>query len=137
MLMPILGWYAGLSFSSIITGVDHWVAFGLLVLIGSKMIYDSTKKEAEKRDEIIKLQSLLILAVATSIDALMIGLSFAFLQMSILEPIIMIGFVTFILSFAGFLFGCELGTFIGSKVKIAGGVILIGIGIKILIEGLL
>jgi putative Mn2+ efflux pump MntP len=95
MLMPAIGWLVGLSFKEIVMGVDHWIAFGLLAFIGSKMIYDLTKKEKENKEETLKLQSLLTLAVANSIDALMVGLSFAFLQTSMLEPILVIGLITF------------------------------------------
>jgi manganese efflux pump family protein len=136
MLMPAIGWIVGLSFKEIIMGVDHWIAFGLLAFIGSKMIYDSTKKEKEDKEDNLKLHSLLILAVATSIDALMVGLSFAFLQISILEPIIVIGLITFMFSLAGFYFGCGLGRVFGNRIKIVGGLILIVIGIRILIEHL-
>ena len=80
MLMPAIGWLVGLSFADVIMGVDHWIAFGLLAFIGSKMIFDSTKKESGMNDESLKLHSILILAIATSIDALMVGLSFAFLN---------------------------------------------------------
>jgi putative Mn2+ efflux pump MntP len=132
MLMPAIGWIVGLSFKEIIMGVDHWIAFGLLAFIGSKMIYDSTKKENE--ESTLKLHTLLILAVATSIDALMVGLSFAFLQTSILEPILLIGLVTFSLSFVGFFFGFGLGQVFGSRIKVIGGLILIGIGLRILLD---
>ena len=107
MLMPAIGWLVGLSFKEIIMGADHWMAFGLLAFIGLKMIYDSTKKEKENEETTLKLHTLLILAVATSIDALMVGLSFAFLQTPILEPIILIGLITFLLSISGFYFGCS------------------------------
>ena len=137
MLMPTIGWLAGVSFKEIIMGVDHWIAFGLLTFIGLKMIFDSTKKEKEQEEKRIKLYSLVILAFATSIDALMVGLSFAFLQSSILEPIIVIGVVTFFLSIAGFFFGDSLGRVFGNKVKIVGGLILIAIGLRILLEHLL
>ena len=137
MLMPAIGWLLGLSFKEIIMGVDHWIAFGLLAFIGSKMIYDSTKKEKEVKKENLKIHSILILAVATSIDALMVGLSFAFLQTSILEPILAIGLITFLLSLLGFYFGCGLGRVFGNRIKIVGGLILIAIGIRILIEHLL
>lgn len=135
MLMPAIGWLVGLSFKEIIMGVDHWIAFGLLAFIGSKMIYDSTKKEKENKED-LKIHSILILAVATSIDALMVGLSFAFLQTSILEPILAIGLITFLLSLLGFYFGCGLGRVFGNRIKIVGGLILIAIGIRILIEHL-
>ncbi len=137
MLMPTVGWAAGQSFSTIISGVDHWIAFGLLTLIGAKMIYDSSKKDAPQNEETLKLHSLLTLAIATSIDALMVGLSFAFLQTSIFEPILAIGAVTFILSFVGFIFGCRLGSYFGGKIKVVGGLILIVIGLRILLEHLL
>jgi putative Mn2+ efflux pump MntP len=137
MLMPAIGWIVGLSFKEIIMGVDHWIAFGLLAFIGLKMIYDSTKKEKENEETTLKLHTLLILAVATSIDALMVGLSFAFLQTPILEPIIAIGLITFLLSISGFYFGCGLGRIFGNKIKIIGGLILIAIGLKILLDHIL
>jgi manganese efflux pump family protein len=137
MLMPVLGWAAGLSFKDIIMGVDHWIAFGLLSFIGAKMIYDSTKKEDAAKEEKIKLHTILTLAVATSIDALMVGLSFAFLETSIVEPILVIGAITFGLSYVGFMFGCNLRKGFGSRIKILGGIILIAIGLRILIEHLL
>ena len=137
MLMPAIGWIVGLSFKDLIMGIDHWIAFGLLVFIGSKMIYDSTKKETEKTDENLRIHSILILAIATSIDALMVGLSFAFLNTAILEPILAIGLITFMLSVIGFFFGCGLGRVFGNKIKIIGGLILIVIGLRILLEHIL
>ncbi len=137
MLMPVIGWLVGLGFEAIIMGVDHWVAFGLLAFIGLKMIYDSTRKEAEKKGENLGLLSILTLAIATSIDALMVGLSFAFLNTSILEPILVIGLITFLLSITGFFFGCGLGRVFGKKVKLVGGLILIAIGFRILLEHVL
>ncbi len=137
MLMPAIGWLVGLSFKDIIMGVDHWIAFGLLAFIGAKMIYDSTKKDSDKKDESLRLHSILILAIATSIDALMVGLSFAFLNTSILEPMLVIGLITFVLSVTGFFFGCSLGRVFGNKIKIVGGLILIAIGLRILLEHIL
>ncbi len=138
MLMPAIGWYVGQSLSDIIAGIDHWMAFGLLSLIGGKMVYDSTKTEgANPPDHPLKLQVLLTLAVATSIDALMVGLSFAFLQTTIIEPILAIGVITFSLCLLGFIFGCGVGKFLGDRVRIIGGLILIAIGIRILVEHLL
>ena len=137
MLMPAIGWLIGLNFKDIIMGVDHWIAFGLLTLIGSKMIYDSLGKEKEQKEEKLRLHAILILAVATSIDALIVGLSFAFLNISILEPILVIGLITFILSVTGFFFGCGLGHIFGNKIKIVGGIILIAIGLRILLEHIL
>ena len=136
MLMPVIGWLAGLRFKDIIMGVDHWIAFGLLAFIGSKMIYDS-RKEIEMTGESLRIHSILILAIATSIDALMVGLSFAFLVTSILEPILVIGLITFMLSVIGFFFGCGLGRAFGHKIKIVGGLILIVIGLRILLEHIL
>jgi len=136
MLMPAIGYFAGLTFTEVIMGIDHWIAFGLLTFIGSKMIYDSTRKEVAKKDETLKLHSVITLSIATSIDALMVGLSFAFLQTSVLAPILVIGVVTFSLSLLGFFFGCGLGRVFGSKIKIVGGLILIAIGLRILLEHL-
>jgi putative Mn2+ efflux pump MntP len=137
MLMPAIGYFAGLSLQELIMGVDHWIAFGLLAFIGAKMIHDTTKKEECKENKNLSIHSLLVLAIATSIDALMVGLSFAFIQTSILLPIAAIGIVTFLLSCAGFFFGCGLGHIFGNKIKITGGLILILIGIQILLEHLL
>ena len=136
MLMPVIGWLVGSSLEAVIVGIDHWIAFGLLTFIGSRMIYDSAKKESGEEEESLRLRSLMTLAVATSIDALMIGLSFAFLQTQILVPILVIGFITFLLSLTGFFFGCGLERIFGNKIKIVGGVILLAIGIRILFEHL-
>ena len=134
MIMPMIGWLAGLGLKEVIMGIDHWIALGLLVLIGAKMIYDSTKKEDVQRESNLRFHILLTLSVATSIDALMVGLSFAFLQTAIAVPLIVIGIVTFALSYVGFLFGNVIGNILGNKMKVVGGVILIAIGIKIFLE---
>jgi len=136
VLMPVIGYFAGLSLREVIMGIDHWIAFGLLTIIALKMLYDSTRKEDGTKEESLRVHSLFTLAVATSIDALMVGLSFAFLQTSILVPILAIGSITFLLSITGFSFGCVLGRIVGNKVKIVGGLILIAIGIKILLDHL-
>jgi putative Mn2+ efflux pump MntP len=135
-LMPVIGWLAGLGLEDIITGVDHWIAFGLLGFIGAKMIYDTTKSE-DGREEDVTLLVGLTLAVATSIDALMVGLSFAFLDTPILIPILIIGMVTFALSFVGVMFGSKMGSIFGKNIKILGGLILILIGVRILIDHIL
>jgi len=135
-LMPVIGWLAGLGLKDIIMEVDHWIAFGLLVFIGTKMIYDTTNGEDGKEEDITLLAAL-TLAIATSIDALMVGLSFAFLETPILIPILIIGIVTFALSFVGVIFGSGMGSIFGKRIKILGGLILILIGIRILIEHLL
>jgi len=136
MLMPLVGWLAGLAMAELIMEIDHWIAFGLLAFIGLKMIYDSSKKESSTKGSNLRIHTLLTLSVATSIDALMVGLSFAFLQTALATPIIVIGIVTFSLSFAGFLFGSSIGKIFGNKIKAVGGIILIVIGIKILLEHL-
>ncbi len=134
-LMPLIGWSAGLSLRDLISGVDHWIAFGLLSLIGCKMIYESTKMDGQRK-EVPSLSPwmLLMLSIATSIDALAVGISFAILNISIMTPILVIGTVTFVLSFLGVLIGNKAGHFFEKKIEILGGLILIGIGIKILIE---
>jgi putative Mn2+ efflux pump MntP len=136
MLMPIAGWLAGLAMAELIMGVDHWVAFILLTIIGAKMIYESAKKENSKQDSSLRIHTLLTLSVATSIDALMVGLSFAFLETALAIPIVTIGIVTFALSFTGYLFGNVLGKIFKSKIKAVGGIILLLIGIKIFLEHL-
>lgn len=138
MFMPVIGWTAGLAFADLISSVDHWLAFWLLAFIGAKMIYEGTKKDIETQNAAdLKLHALLFLAVATSIDALIVGLSFAFLQTSILLPIAAIGGVTFGLSFVGFYFGSGLGKRFGHRIEIGGGAVLILIGVRVLLEHLL
>ncbi|MCE5297094.1 MAG: manganese efflux pump MntP family protein [Euryarchaeota archaeon] len=132
-LMPVLGWLAGQGFKDLIMGIDHWVAFILLGIIGGKMIYDSIRGDDDD-DGDVTLTAALLLAVATSIDALMVGLSFAFLDTSIFVPVLVIGSVTFAFCLAGFMFGTRLGTMFGERVKIVGGLVLILIGIRILID---
>jgi putative Mn2+ efflux pump MntP len=136
-LMPLIGWSAGIGLRELISGVDHWVAFSLLCLIGCKMIYESTRiEEQRKKTFSLSLWMLLLLSIATSIDALAGGISFALLNISILTPILVIGMVTFVLSFLGVLFGNKVSHFFEKKVEFTGGLILIGIGIKILLEHL-
>ena len=137
--MPILGWFLGSAFRGIIFSVDHWVAFGLLLIIGGKMIIDSTrKKKIENEFAKMSIYLILILSIATSIDALAMGITFAFLEMPILFPILMIGVITFILSFVGVYIGIKLNKIfrLQNKVQIIGGLILIIIGIRILIDHL-
>lgn len=132
--MPIIGWLAGSALRNFITGIDHWIAFGLLCAIGGKMIYESTKIEKdEKWADPLNIMILLTLAVATSIDALAVGLSLSFLKVAIITPSIIIGIITFTLSFIGAYIGKKFGHFFESKLEIVGGLILIAIGIKILI----
>jgi putative Mn2+ efflux pump MntP len=132
MLMPLMGYFVGFRLNEVLMGINYWVAFGLLVFIGVKMIYDSTKKEAEQKAS-LKFLSLLIISIVTSVDALMVGFSFAFIQTEIFLPVLLIGIVTFLLSFGGFFFGCSLGRIFGNRMKVVGGLVLIAIGIRILI----
>ena len=137
-IMPIVGWLAGLSLRGFIAEIDHWIAFGLLSFIGCKMIYESiTVQSNEKQINPLNIYVLLMLSVATSIDALAVGVSFAFLKISILTPVIVIGTITFLLSFFGVFVGNRIGHFFENKIEIAGGLILIGIGAKILLEHLI
>ena len=134
-VMPVLGWLAGLSLLDLISGVDHWAAFSLLFFIGCKMIYESFKTTPNKKEQkTLTLSILLMLSVATSIDALAVGLSFAFLKIAIATPIVIIGAVTFLLSFLGVTFGNRFGKFLGNKIEIVGGLVLVTIGMKILLE---
>jgi putative Mn2+ efflux pump MntP len=131
--MPIIGWFAGLSVIDFISGFDHWIAFGLLIFIGGRMIYESTFKESKKVVNSSSFKVLLILSIATSIDALAVGLSLSFLETSIILPVIIIGIITFALSFLGVFIGKKFGSYF-EKIGILGGVILIVIAIRILIE---
>jgi putative Mn2+ efflux pump MntP len=134
-VMPLLGWFGGVSARAAITDIDHWVAFGLLCLIGCKMIYESTRLGSDGKEmNPLDLHVLVLLAIATSIDALAVGVSFAFLKMTIITPAIIIGVTTFALSFLGVYVGNVSGHFFEKKIEIIGGLILIGIGVKILIE---
>ena len=134
--MPVLGWLAGLTFIELIASFDHWVAFALLVFIGGKMIY-SARAAKEEKEAKLTVSVLLILSVATSIDALAVGLSFSLLRASITIPVVTIGVIAFLLSFAGFNFGSKLGKLFKHKVQVIGGTVLMAIGIKILLEHLL
>lgn len=136
-LMPFFGWLLGEAGKGFITGIDHWIAFILLGLIGIKMIADALDKNSQKNNEILKIKSLLLLSVATSIDAFIIGITLSLLKTPFLISIISIGTITFVLSFLGFIFGRQLGKLFGRKVEIFGGVVLILIGLKILIEHLI
>ena len=132
-LMPVLGYFLGSAFSSFVQSVDHWIAFILLAIIGGKMIKDSTEDETKNRNDKIDVKTMLLLAIATSIDAFAVGLSFAFLNTSPLIPSAIIGIVAFIFSIIGIFIGKKLGNIFGDKFQIIGGIILILIGIKILL----
>ncbi len=134
-LMPLLGWAIGRQFEAYITSYDHWIAFLLLAYIGGKMIYEALKGE-ESHGNGFSIRELLILAVATSIDALAVGITFAFLKVDILPAVILIGCTTFVLSLLGVVIGNRFGSRYQQKAELAGGVILILIGLKILLEHL-
>lgn len=135
--MPLLGWWAGSYFQEFITSVDHWIAFGMLALIGANMIRESFHGEEDaNNDAPLTLKTILLLAIATSIDALAVGISFAFLRVHIWSAIAIIGITTFVLSFLAVFIGNRLGDMLKKYAGILGGVILILIGIKILLEHL-
>ncbi len=136
-MMPLLGWYLGSQIKELIKAYDHWLAFTLLFLIGAKMIYEAFKEEHERQDfNPLKLVVTIGMAIATSIDALIVGVSFGFIDMNITQAVIIIGCLTFLVAMVGMLLGKKAGHFFGNKMEIVGGLILIGIGAKILIEHL-
>ena len=134
-LMPLLGWLLGSRFEELIRSVDHWVAFFLLLVIGGNMIKES-RSEAEGLSDDFGFKTMLLLAVATSIDALAVGISFAFLSVDILPAALLIGCTTFLLSAAGCYIGRAFGAKYKSGAELTGGIILILIGLKILLEHL-
>lgn len=136
-LMTFLGWLAGSSIARWIEAFDHWIAFGLLVFVGIRMIRSGlSKAEEHHRDDLSRGGILVMVSIATSIDALAVGLGLAFVQVNILEACLIIGIVTLALSVVGLLAGGALGEKFGKRMEILGGLILIGIGLRILIEHL-
>jgi len=134
-LMPFIGFFAGTYFVDKIQYLDHWTAFALLCLIGAKMIKDSFSKE-EQKNVSFKFLNMLLLAIATSIDALAVGITFAFFKINIYLAILIIGMITFCISMAGVRVGSLFGTKYKSKAEFAGGAVLILLGIKVLVEHL-
>jgi len=136
--MPIIGWLAGRTLVQYIAPVDHWIAFGLLALIGGKMIYEAFQEEDQEAEacDPTKGWRLVMLSVATSIDALAVGLSLALLGVSIWYPAIVIGIVAGVLTIIGLDLGKRFGALLGRRMEVVGGLILIGIGVKILVEHL-
>ena len=138
-LMPLIGWILGRQFEKYITSVDHWIAFVLLGLIGGNMIREALGKDEEETVEAtdhLNVKELLMMAIATSIDALAVGITFAFLQVSIVPAVSFIGCTTFVLAFAGVCIGKIFGAKYKSRAELLGGIILILIGLKILLEHL-
>ncbi|MEG4802545.1 manganese efflux pump MntP family protein [Microcoleus sp. ARI1-B5] len=132
-VMPLIGWLAGLSLSFWITPIDHWIAFGLLSFIGGKMIYEALQsEECEKKFNPLDTGTLITLSVATSIDALAVGIGFAVLKDAIAPAVTAIGFITFFLAFAGVFIGHKCGNLFANKIEMLGGAILIFIGSRIL-----
>ena len=132
-LMPTVGYLLGVNFKKYITAIDHWIAFVLLALIGFNMIREALKNDDEGADPSFTAKSMLLLAIATSIDALAIGITFAFLDVNIVAAVLFIGVCTFVISAAGVKIGSVFGTRFKSKAEIAGGAILIILGLRILI----
>lgn len=139
--MPFIGWLVGGRFSKYVVKFDHWIAFILLGIIGGKMLFEAFKREeecevavTENSDGSIGLRVLLVLAIATSIDALAVGIGFAFLKVDILSVVLLIGIVTLTISFVGVVMGRKLGCLFQKKAEIFGGIVLVLIGLKILLE---
>ena len=140
-LMPALGWLLGSQFQSYITAIDHWIAFILLVLIGGKMILEAVKEWNEEdivevKDQPLDHRNMFVLAVATSIDALAVGITFAFLDTPILEAITIIGITTMVISIVGVVIGNYFGGKYKHKAELVGGIILVLLGVRILIQHL-
>ena len=140
-LMPLIGWFLGFKFEQYIVSIDHWIAFILLSFIGGRMIYEAVKDGNE--DECgccgsgkLDLKELTVMAIATSIDALAVGITFAFLRVNIVLSASLIGVITFAICFAGVVIGHVFGSKLKNRAEIVGGVILILIGIKILLDHL-
>jgi len=135
--MPLIGYFAATMFAERIIAYDHWVAFGLLSIIGGKMVFESFKGEqADEKEHSLKPAQMLPLAVATSIDALAVGVSFAFLHVNVIPAVMLIGVTTLVISMAGVKIGSAFGTRFKSKAQLVGGVTLVLIGLKILLEHL-
>ena len=134
-IMPLAGWFLGSQVANLISNYDPWIAFGLLTILGIKMIYESFKNNPVKTDSNnLTLPVLVGMAIATSIDALVVGVSFAFVKLNIYYTILIIGATTFLVAMIGMLLGKKVGGKFGTKMEIFGGLILIGIGIKILLS---
>lgn len=140
-LMPFIGWVLGSRFEKYIVSVDHWIAFALLAFIGGRMIWEAVKEDGEEEccscgGEKLNLKELTVMAIATSIDALAIGITFAFLRVNIALSAGLIGVITFAISFIGVIIGHVFGSKLKNRAEIAGGVILVLIGTKILFDHL-
>ena len=138
-LMPLLGWLLGKQFEHLITSVDHWVVFALLTIIGGKMIYDALKAGEEEgcpTEDKLDIKELIGLSFATSIDALAVGISFAFLNVQIIPSVVTIGITTCVLSMLGVAIGQKFGAKYQDRATLIGGIVLVLIGLRILLEHL-
>ena len=135
-LMPTLGYLLGTRFEKYVTAIDHWIAFVLLVLIGANMIKEALSKEEDSANDSVDIKTMFLLAVATSIDALAVGVTYAFLQVQIVPAVTFIGVITFCLSVAGVKIGNVFGVRYKSRAELCGGIVLILMGCKILLEHL-
>lgn len=135
-LMPLIGYLLGINFQEKIDNIDHWIAFILLGIIGINMIKEAMSKQKESSNDSIKFKDMIVLAIATSIDALAVGITFAFLKVNILLAISLIGIITLVLSIIGVKIGNIFGNKYEKKAQLVGGIILILLGIKILLEHL-
>lgn len=135
-LMPLIGYFLGMTFESIVTTFDHWVAFALLTLIGGGMIKESFDDEDDKKNDRVDFKTMVVLAIATSIDALAVGITFAFFDVNIVLAVSIIGIITFIISVLGVKIGNRFGDKYQNKAQLMGGIILVLLGFKILLEHL-
>ncbi len=135
-LMPVVGWLVGIELKKSIMAIDHWIAFFLLAIIGLKMIYEGLRKRKGNKKIEMNILTLIGISIATSIDALVVGVSFAFLNLLIVIPILIIGLITFLFSISGLYLGKLYGQRIDKKIEVIGGLILVGLGTKILVEHL-
>lgn len=132
-IMPTLGFFLGAAFQSLITSIDHWIAFALLAIIGGGMIKESFDDDSENKNDDISFKTMIVLAIATSIDALAIGITFSFLNVNLVLAVSLIGIITFILSVVGTKIGNRFGDKYESKAELVGGIILVLLGVKILL----
>lgn len=135
-LMPVIGYFLGTTFEGLVTKFDHWLAFALLLAIGGSMIKEAFSKEEENKNDKVDFKTMSVLALATSIDALAVGITFAFFEVNVLLAVTIIGLITFIISIIGVKIGNRFGDKYQSKAELMGGIILILLGIKILLEHL-
>ena len=135
-LMPVIGYFLGTTFESLVTKIDHWIAFGLLVFIGVNMLKEAFSKDSENCNDNVDFKTMVVLAIATSIDALAVGITFAFLKTNIVLASILIAIITFVVCIIGVKIGNKFGDKYERKAETVGGLILIFMGIKILLEHL-